>query len=606
MKWAKRRWLTVISGLGLAAATAQASVPRRFSVQGKLTGYGAGPVDLQVRFYAASAGGAALGGGLGYCDYHPGTALANGVFTIVVGGGVDCSSFAPNGAIPAAALDPAPATTLWMELTVNGTPLPRERVWAVPFSIASITAESLVAPDTFTQAAVVDAFSNVDFVGDISTPQKVLAASIGIGDNNPLAQLHIQGVVDLGLQAGDVFNEEDAIIEGSRTWLGLHMRDAAGSDGGILFSKHDPSTGDPVNLWSMYRQMSTDDLRFGFGTGSNPLNAEVMRLTSEGNVGIGGQPSTKMHVTTDSESTAAPIIMRLDSSFRSLVGNVLTNRLEFAGSQIRAIDVHDSQYGTLALNPLGGSVSIGGDFSREGVTLDVTAETIELGNSDIDNDDIVVEAQDAWLGLYSSDDQNFGSGIALGEIASGDVSKWAMFRTTSNNGSELRFSYGTDAAPSNNASVLKIKPDGTTVVKVLEITGADLAERFPVSDKVQPGHVVEIDPDNPGQLRLSCGAYSRRVAGVVSGAGDLPVGAILGNLLGQDSAPPIALSGRVWVYCDASEHPIESGDLLTTSDWPGHAAKALDFPRAQGAIIGKAMTALDSGQGLVLVLVNLQ
>jgi hypothetical protein len=34
--------------------------------------------------------------------------------------------------------------------------------------------------------------------------------------------------------------------------------------------------------------------------------------------------------------------------------------------------------------------------------------------------------------------------------------------------------------------------------------------------------------------------------------------------------------------------------------------KVTDYPRAQGAIIGKAMTALESGSGTVLVLVNLQ
>ena len=34
--------------------------------------------------------------------------------------------------------------------------------------------------------------------------------------------------------------------------------------------------------------------------------------------------------------------------------------------------------------------------------------------------------------------------------------------------------------------------------------------------------------------------------------------------------------------------------------------KASDRSLAQGAVIGKAMTGLDSGQGLVLVLVSLQ
>jgi hypothetical protein len=141
---------------------------------------------------------------------------------------------------------------------------------------------------------------------------------------------------------------------------------------------------------------------------------------------------------------------------------------------------------------------------------------------------------------------------------------------------------------------------------VLEITGADVAEKFPVSDKVEPGMVVEIDPDNPGKLKLARGVYNRRVAGVVSGAGGLSVGAVLGNLPGHEEAPPIALTGRVWVQCDARNGPIGPGDLLTTSATPGHAMKVTDYPRGQGAIIGKAMTALPQGDGLVLVIVSLQ
>jgi hypothetical protein len=117
---------------------------------------------------------------------------------------------------------------------------------------------------------------------------------------------------------------------------------------------------------------------------------------------------------------------------------------------------------------------------------------------------------------------------------------------------------------------------------------------------------MEIDPLDTGKLRVSRSAYNRRVAGVVSGANDFAAGAILGNLPGHENAPPIALSGRVYVLCDATDGPIQPGDLLTTSDTPGHAMKAANHERAQGAIIGKAMTALESGRGTVLVLVSLQ
>jgi hypothetical protein len=81
---------------------------------------------------------------------------------------------------------------------------------------------------------------------------------------------------------------------------------------------------------------------------------------------------------------------------------------------------------------------------------------------------------------------------------------------------------------------------------------------------------------------------------------------VLPDLAPSEKSQPVALSGRVWVYCDATGNSIEPGDLLTTSNVPGHAMKVRNYSRAQGAIIGKAMTGLKSGKGLVLVLVSLQ
>ncbi|MBW7906140.1 MAG: hypothetical protein LC135_16755 [Phycisphaerae bacterium] len=160
---------------------------------------------------------------------------------------------------------------------------------------------------------------------------------------------------------------------------------------------------------------------------------------------------------------------------------------------------------------------------------------------------------------------------------------------------------------STNGTGPALQCAGRAVVDVLQITGADVAEKFPVSADVQPGMVLEIDRDNPGKLRPASGAYNKRVAGVVSGAGGLPAGTILGNLPGHEDAPAVALSGRVWVMCDASQHAIEPGDLMTTADRDGHAMAVTDPSRAHGATIGKAMSALPKGEvGLVLVLVNLQ
>ena len=161
----------------------------------------------------------------------------------------------------------------------------------------------------------------------------------------------------------------------------------------------------------------------------------------------------------------------------------------------------------------------------------------------------------------------------------------------------------------NNYPSVMLDVDGTASVQVLEITGgADLAEPFPTSsgEKIPMGSVVVIDVNNPGQLKISDRAYDTRVAGVVSGANGIKPGLTLTQEGSFESGQNVALGGRVYVQADASYGTIQPGDLLTTSDTPGHAMKVTDYSKASGTVLGKAMTALESGRGLVLVLVNLQ
>ncbi|MBN1479633.1 hypothetical protein JXA70_05125, partial [candidate division KSB1 bacterium] len=156
----------------------------------------------------------------------------------------------------------------------------------------------------------------------------------------------------------------------------------------------------------------------------------------------------------------------------------------------------------------------------------------------------------------------------------------------------------------------RLHVEGDMRCDVVTITGgSDIAEPFDISQEIdiKSGMVMSIDAENPGQLKAADVEYDRCVAGIVSGAGGIAPGMIMGQDGSiADGEHAIALSGRVYCFADASNGAIEPGDLLTTSTIKGHAMKATDHTRAQGAIIGKALTALESGRSLVLVLVSLQ
>jgi hypothetical protein len=145
-------------------------------------------------------------------------------------------------------------------------------------------------------------------------------------------------------------------------------------------------------------------------------------------------------------------------------------------------------------------------------------------------------------------------------------------------------------------------------VRTLTITGgADLAEPFQVSGKeILEGSVMVIDESAPGHLKMSTRAYDTQVAGVVSGANGVQPGIQMSQRGAIEGTQNVALTGRVYVRADASQGAINPGDLLTTSSTPGHAMKVTDHARAQGAILGKAMSALKEGRDMVLVLVTLQ
>ncbi len=134
--------------------------------------------------------------------------------------------------------------------------------------------------------------------------------------------------------------------------------------------------------------------------------------------------------------------------------------------------------------------------------------------------------------------------------------------------------------------------------------GADVAERIDVTEAVEPGDVVEIDPENPGKFRKAREALSTRVAGVISTA----PGVVLGNRSAEssDARLILALAGRVPVKATAKYGAIAVGDLLVSSPIPGYAMKCPEKSQCIGAVIGKALEPLTEGVGVIEVQVMLR
>lgn len=138
------------------------------------------------------------------------------------------------------------------------------------------------------------------------------------------------------------------------------------------------------------------------------------------------------------------------------------------------------------------------------------------------------------------------------------------------------------------------------------LSNADCAEEFDMADdeEIEPGMVMVLDEES--RLRPSRIAYDKKVAGVISGAGQYKPGIVLDRKEVNRGRKPIALVGKVFCRVDASYAPINVGDLLTTSQTLGHAMKATNPMEAFGAVIGKALTPLQGGRSLIPILIALQ
>ncbi len=543
--------------LGVLAVAGLASA-QSITYQGLLNEAGLpadGEYDLRFRVYTSEVGGSQVGGTEAFSNVP----VVDGLLTVDLDFGVGV--FNGSDRWLQVEVRPGDSTGLYSVLS------PRQPVAPAPFALFALSAPG----------------GSGFWSANGSSIYKNNSGNVGIGFNNPARPLEVRGTIRAAYDGGS------GPIVGLGTGTVELKSNSTGIDrpfGAVNFLDADNAVRATVQYGNGPGLLAPVAMRFG------TEGITRMAIGSNGNVGVGTvAPAHRLHVVggrivSETSSIAIQGIKQGNGTFPGVQGETTSASSNAAG--VRGY----SNSETPGVNSAG---VLGRNFATNS-RGDGVRGTHAAGGDGVEG------YSEAGMGVRGVSNSSSGYGGVFGDL--GTPGKGVLVVGTSHFLSPI--SVGTTSIPSG----VQFMVDGKARVDVLEIAGADVAEKFPTSENAAeliPGTVMEIDPQNAGKLRVARGEYNRRVAGVVSGAGNLPVGAVLGHLPGHEDAPPIALSGRVWVRCDAGTQGIELGDLLTTSNTPGHAMAVKDHARATGAVIGKAMTTLAADEtGLVLVLVNLQ
>ena len=449
--------------------------------------------------------------------------------------------------------------------------------------------------------------------------------SVGIGTTSPADDLHLHGVApqlritasaeeQTGLLIADYGSEDDEFAK--------IVYDCFAED--LLFYVND--TNSPVMKIDEYGLFVNEDAFIGNGAQAD-AEAESLRIRAQGDewyVGVlnaAAAADSDLFFGTGVSDSLRHLTVEPDGDVGIGPVNPLDHlHVEGYTSNIRISNEDETEFGLLLVDEdvptaefakLFFNSSSVNDFRIYINNMDAPRFMIEedgdvgIGTASPGGHRLkVVNSNDTVNGAATWIQNDHPDGIALmTEVASSDVN------TILKQVGSGDFLYCDGWYPTHER-VIELKKDGTIVCKVLTITGgSDIAEPFDVQTDdgtLEPGMVVSIDPDNSGDLRIADTPYDRCVAGIVSGAGGVNPGMLMKQTAtAADGEHPVALTGRVYCWVDASYGPIQPGDMLTTSATPGHAMKVADRSIAHGAVLGKAMSPLPEGRGLVLTLVTL-
>lgn len=229
-------------------------------------------------------------------------------------------------------------------------------------------------------------------------------------------------------------------------------------------------------------------------------------------------------------------------------------------------------------------------------------------------------AAPAGKGLYGHSSTTATDGLPVGVFGHADALQGvgvygytSSFATSGYGGFFVNLSTSGDLIAANDANSLttdlefRVSNDGEVYADgSFHPGGADFAELLPCVMGLEPGDVLVVGPDR--LLTRSSEAYQFTVVGVYSSNPGIVAGGEAGKVFSEmdlSSNAPVALVGVVPAKASAENGAIHPGDLLVASATPGHAMKASPNPPV-GTVIGKALSALKVGTGVIQILVMLQ
>jgi hypothetical protein len=395
----------------------------------------------------------------------------------------------------------------------------------------------------------------------------------------------------------------------------------------VTLISHDGSAGQVVS--------TRGGLTFRDGDFFAGKDRELMRLTPEGNLGVGvTTPQAKLDV--GGTIRARGGILFDDGTMLTSAGRTASNTLGVAGGSNPTTNIT----GTGAANKLSkwidGTGTLGDSTIFENANGDIGIGTSSPGG--------VLDLQRNSNADLLQRFFNTGSGGAklryvaatgaTSQLQLTDHTGWLM-SIAGNRNFGMQFRVLTPGASNtedglDSSAKMAILPSGrvgigTTAPQALlhvagdiKVTGdavidgniaakyQDVAEWVSSRQQITVATVVILDTTRTNSVVASYRSYDTHIAGVVSAK----PGVILGE--GGAGKVMVATTGRVRVKVDASKHPIKIGDLLVTSGHLGVAMRSQPIRvggtliHRPGTIIGKALEPLAKGKGEILVLLSLQ